>query len=115
LAFDLALIEAESADFVAGEASLLLRLNEMLRFGGMLVLNLTRCVDGPRGMLETQAGGTQLLEARGFTVQLHATGPEPDLIDPHLIDPNGHALVEEHCWRVVKTGDFMARPQWRDA
>jgi len=105
---DLALVEVDAAILAAGAFAQLRRLNAMLRFGGVLVLNLTRTVDGPRGALERAAEGARLLEACGFTVQEHVTGPEPDLAG--LLKPA--PLKEEHCWRAVKSGGFLARQDW---
>jgi glycosyltransferase involved in cell wall biosynthesis len=106
---DLVWLKAEAEDFFAGEAEHLRALNRILRFGGMLVIMLTRTIEAPPGKLETHAGGKTLLEARGFTVQDYATGPEPD-----LQDPPEDIWQQEHCWRVVKTCEFMAQPGWAD-
>jgi glycosyltransferase involved in cell wall biosynthesis len=108
LAYDLVLIVTEARALADRAAQVLRTINALLRFGGMLVLNLTRAEDGPRGALESHTDGTDLLEARGFTVQDHATEAEATLLAPQDLP-----VQEEHCWRATKTSAFLARPEWR--
>jgi glycosyltransferase involved in cell wall biosynthesis len=104
---DLILVDAEATGLVLHTVAKLRRLNQMLRFGGLLIVNLSRAEDGPRGLLESHTEGAKLLEASGFALHDHATAAEPDVQEP--ADPD---LVEEHCWRATKVSEFFTRVNW---
>jgi hypothetical protein len=85
----------------------LARLNRVMAYGALLVLNLRRAESrGVRHPLETRAAGQDLLERAGFRVEL-STASSPPGLDDVDVHP---ALEDERCWRAVKISAFATSP-----
>jgi hypothetical protein len=103
---DLILVDTDGDALVLHLRAKLRRLNRMLRFGGLIIINVTRAQDGPPGALQCPVEGAKWLEACGFALRDHVADTDPL--------PGEKSVVEEHCWRAVKMREIFTRTDWRD-
>jgi glycosyltransferase involved in cell wall biosynthesis len=105
-AYDLVFAHLSASDPLLDQPALLAALNRVLRFGGLLVLDLHGL--DPRGhALASRLAGEAAFAASGWRVDLAAAAAPPTLAQGP--DGDDQPEAETMVWRAVKVSAFIAR------